>query len=391
MRLLTRLSLIFIVAVFAIGCSSVSNNPLAPDGTRDAEPAQQANAHHLWGLWQFMINPELATVEFAPVRAAELHINAVTFLEPPANVNISIEGPPEFAGGNVTLNIGITHPFTGLDKFTGFDVKGILIGHGSIQVHDIPALFFADDTQLRLLNPDGHTRWWNPEEFPGGTVDHQGYKDGLLGAPDSVAEFTGTLNPYKYYCDFLGAEDDLATLPVDNRGYFSAGAKNVRQFVIDFTPSGLVFNYAVDANWLPPSGPVVPDDFPPGANQPEPYRIELTEITNTLVYNTTSQEASGQFVIDVDIYDWNGAGQDIACAYSTNGELSGICSFFPSGGGEGYSTYQIDTGPGVMTSADDILLWIAVECQDPMNYNGFLPWEVQGTYFPYIVTVAEES
>ncbi len=44
-----------------------------------------------------------------------------------------------------------------------------------------------------------------------------------------------------------------------------------------------------------------------------------------------------------------------------------------------------------MTSADDILLWIAVECQSPMSYNDFLPWEPQGTYFPYIVTVAEES
>ena len=390
MSFTTKLALLFMITIFAFGCSSITNNPVTPTDTRDSEPAHQADTHQQWGLWQFAINPELGTVEFAPLREADLHINAVTFLEPPANVNISIEGAPQFSGGNVTVNIGITHPFTGLNKFTGFDVKGILIGHGSLSVHDLPAMVFADETQLRLLNPDGHTRWWNPEEFPAGAADHQGYKDGLLGAPDSVADFTGTLNPYKYFCDFLGPEDDLATLPVDNRGYFSAGAKNVRQYVIDYTPSGLVFNYAVDANWLP-GGPVVPDDFPPGANQPEPYRCEITEVTNTLVYNTTSLEASGQLILDVDLYDWNGAGQDIACGYSTNGELFGVCSFFPSGGGEGYSTYQVETGPSEMNSADDVILWVAIECQDQLGYNDYLPWEVQGTYIPYIVSVAEES
>lgn len=396
MHLLSRISLLFFIALIAIGCSSATHDPVVPSSARDASPTHSANTHQLWGLWQFSIDPEFERIEYVPIRAAELHINALAFLEPPANVNLSIVGPPLFSGGNITVNIGLTHPLTGMVQFTGFDVKGILIGNGSHSIHDVPGLVFAGEDDIRLVNYDGFTRWWNPVEFPLGPIDHQGYRDGLLGTPDSTAHFTGTLNPYKYYCDFLDATEDIATLPVDNRGYFSAGQTNVREFVIDFTPSGLVFNYAVDASWkaptVPPPATQVPDDFPTGANQPEPYRIELQEILNTLTYNITTLEASGALTIEVDVYDWNGAGEDIACGYAANGELFGVCNFFPIGGGEGYSTYQIDTGPTAeMTSADDVLLWIAAECQTPYEYNGFLPWEVQGSYWPILVSVQEES
>ena len=60
----------------------------------------------------------------------------------------------------------------------------------------------AGDGDMRLLNPDGYSRWWNPAEFPNnGTIF--GYNDGLLGAPDSYADYNNTLNGYKYFCDDL--------------------------------------------------------------------------------------------------------------------------------------------------------------------------------------------
>jgi hypothetical protein len=389
-----RVFLGVLVLSLVIGCSYNYGDITGLSSGKDYRENQPAS-HQLWGLWQFEIDPLDVNVGVATLRSGELHLNALSMLEPPPNENLTIEGKPEFSGGNVTVNIGLQHPAASV-LFTGFDVKGILIGHGSVPLADLPALTFASENEIRLLNPDGYTRWWNPQEFPyNPTVPHQGYIDGLLGAPDSAVDFTATLNPYKYYCDYLTPEMGLEELPVENRGYFSAGQKNVRQYIIDFTPSGLIFNYAVDASWLPPTVPPpetkVPDDFPLNANQPEPYRIAVHDVSNSLVYNTTSGEASGSLSFQVDIYDWVAANQDLACGYSTHGELSGVCSFFPVGGGEGYSTYQIDTGPENMTSADDILLWIAAECQTPSGYNGILPFETQGTFFPYIVTVQEES
>jgi hypothetical protein len=397
MYLSVRIFLVLSIAMLAISCSGVAHNPVEPADVRDsAMPTFQANDNHqLWGLWQFTINPELERLDIAPLRDAQLHINALAFLEPPANLNLSIQGPPQFSGGNITVNIALTHPLAGLVQFTGFDVKGILIGHGANSLHDVPAIIFGDETNIRLLNYDGYSRWWNPEEFPLGAINHQGYIDGLMGVPDSMADYTATLNPYKYYCDFLDATADIATLPVDNRGYFTAGTTNVREFVIDYTPSGLVFNYAVDASWqaptVPPPGTQVPDDFPFGANQAEPYRVVTHDMVNTLAYNITTHVASGALTIDVDVYDWIGAGSDIVCGYTAGGELFGACNFFPIGGGEGYSTYQIDTAPVAMDSADDILLWVAAECQEPYGYNNFIPWEVQGSYWPMTITVEEES
>ena len=387
--------LILIIIVFIIGCSGGTDiTALAPASGDFA--GHNAAPHQLWGLWQFSIDPVAERVEYAPLRSVELHLNALSLLEPPANVNLTIEGAPQFSGGNVTIDIGLHHPAEGQVALTGFDVKGILIGNGSIPLEELPQLIFAGESDIRLLNADGYTRWWNPAEFPyNAVVPHQGYVDGLLGVPDSTAHFTGTLNPYKYYCDDLTTDSDIDEIQVAHRGYFSAGKKNVRRYVIDYTPSGFVFNYAVDASWLPPAIPPpatqVPDDFPPGANQPEPYRVVVHEISNSLTYNITTSEASGSLSLEVDIYDWVGADKDVLCGYSTYGELMGTCNSWPVGGGEGFSTYQFDTAPQNMDSADDILLWVAAECQSPSGYNGKLPFETQGIYLPYIVTVKEES
>jgi hypothetical protein len=395
MTVIFRIFLVLIITLCIFGCSGETNDATVPPA-ETGYIGHNAAAHQLWGLWQFRIDPTAEQVECAQLRSGELHLNALSLLEPPANVNLTIEGVPQFSAGNVTIDIGLHHPADGQVALTGFDVKGILIGNGTIPIDDLPQLIFAGDSDIRLLNPDGYTRWWNPAEFPyNAAMPHQGYVDGLLGIPDSTAHFTGTLNPYKYYCDDLTAESDVDEIQVAHRGYFSAGKKNVRQYVIDFTPSGFVFNYAVDASWLPPTvqppATQVPDDFPPGANQPEPYRVIVHEISNSLTYNTTTSQASGSLSLEVDIYDWVGAGQDVLCGYATYGEVYGSCNSWPISGGEGYSTYQFDTAPQNMNSADDILLWVAAECQSPSGYNGKLPFEIQGTYFPYIVKVKEEN
>ncbi len=395
MRITTFL-FICMIAALIIGCSGAGEDVAVPGTAPVFENGQGDTGHQLWGLWQFAIDPATEEVEFVALRAGELHLNALHFLEPPANLNLTIEGPPKFSGGTITVDIGLRHPFLGLIQFTGFDVKGILIGHGSETIDGLPWARYAGENEIRLLNADGFTRWWNPTEFPPNPVQPiQGYIDGELGVPDTVADYSATLNGYKYYCDDLAdADAPMSDIGLDSRGMFSAGSKNVRRYVIDYTPSGLIFNYAIDASWKFPTGSPpwnAPDDFPPGANQDEAYRIEVHEIANTLGYEVSTGASSGELQHEIDVYDWFDADKNMVYTYAAENELNVGMGLIPIGGGEGYSTYLIDVLPDNLDSADDILLWIAVNCASSGGYGGLLPGEEQGSYFKLLVDVAEVS
>jgi len=384
-----------IAAIFIlmlIGCSGSGDIPSTPDAAVDDIPSRLDAMHQAWGLWQFEIDPVASSVDVMPIRSAELHLNALHFLEPPVNLYLTLESPPDFSGGVLTLDIGLRHPFLGLNQFTGFDAKGIIIGHGAEVIDELPSLIYAGENDIRLLNADGHIRWWNPSEFlPDPDHPVKGYKDGLLGAPDSLADFTATLNGYKYYCDDLVNPDDtLDVIDPEGRGVFSAGQKNVRTFVIDYATSGLIFNYAVDASWQFPLGGQpwqVPDDFPEDANQPEPYRIVVNEIGNTLAYDISTGVAAGELNLEINVYDWFHADENIIGAYSADSELTSATTSTPIGGGVGYSTYALDVTPDGLDSTDDVLLWIAAECSTPDGYGGILPGETQGMYFKYFVGI----
>ena len=69
--------------------------------------------------------------------------------------------------GKLTVDVGLTHPFPGLDQFTGHDVRGVFIAPGdTVSNYDTAITYTSStDNQPKLLNPDGYTRWWNPVEF----------------------------------------------------------------------------------------------------------------------------------------------------------------------------------------------------------------------------------
>jgi hypothetical protein len=273
--------------------------------------------------------------------------------------------------------------------FTGFDVCGILISNGSISGFDDPALVMAGDGDTRLLNPDGYSRWWNPAEFPVNDGTIFSYTDGLLGTPDSVAEYNSTLNAYKYFCDDLGADDPLDEIAIDSRGVFSAGNKNIRHYSIEIGGDGLVFNYAVDANWQFPQGTppyTVPDDFGPGANRPEAWNISVTELSNTLWNDGVA--SGGGLSLSIDVYDHFNAGMNIVHVESP-GNFDSVVSTTPTGGGEGYSTYEVDITDAT-PSYGSIDLLITIGCEKT-GYDGLLPGVVQAGYFTYSASVTDKT
>jgi hypothetical protein len=244
-----KLFTILIGILLLVSCSSGSSVSL-PDDPRDVV-SSGSNPHSLWGLWDVYYNMETNILEFVPVRATDFHMNVLPFLEPPAMVNLTLETDPIFDPvlNTVTVDVGLTHPFAGLNEFAGFDVKGIVISRADYP-GAVPAtsLKMPGPNRLRLLNADGYTRMWNPDEFP---YSHDTelfcYKDGLLGAPDSFGKYDAQINGFKYFCDGLAPGAAVTTMNHAMRGLFSPGAKNVRTYRLSM-PQGLIFQYAVDAS-----------------------------------------------------------------------------------------------------------------------------------------------
>jgi hypothetical protein len=380
------LTLVILIAGIIVGCSNVST--IDPVSSEMTAAISTESYHQLWGLWQFTADPEAGTLDVVPLRATEIHVNVLPFLEPPPFVNLSLESL-EFNGNIVDAGIGLRHPFLGLTEFTGFDVCGILITNGNVSGFSDTNLVMAGDTDTRLLNPDGLTRWWNPAEFPVNTGTMFGYNDGLLGAPDSLADYNCTLNGYKYFCDDLETDDPLSLIDVDGRGMFTPGQKNVRHFTIELGTEGLIFNYAVDACWEFPSGDmpwVAPDDFGENANRQEAYRIEVTEAENSL-YNDGDTNG-GDLGLSIDVYDWYNADLNTVIVESP-GNFGMQTTSVAMTGGLGYSTYEIDINDATPAEGSIDLL-ISIE-SDAVDYGGLLLGETVTAYFMHTVDVEGEA
>jgi hypothetical protein len=275
-------------------------------------------------------------------------------------------------GEKIDVDITFIHPFAGLDQFTGFDVSGIVIGSGNIGGFSDPDILVAGEGETRLVNPDGLTRWWNPREFPYNTdVPMWGYINGNKAIPDEVAHYTATLNGYKYFADGLGKDDPLTSLDLSKRGSFSPECSNTRHFTIELD-SGQVFNYAIDACWLPPDEKpvIIPDSFPSTANRDEPYLISTQVLENTLHYHDNGGNGGGKLRLAVHCYDWFDADQNMVLAESPN-VFDPASSSIPTGGDESYSTYEVELSHPQISSASPITVWVSA--QSGMDYDGLLP------------------
>ncbi|MFH1675642.1 MAG: hypothetical protein ABIC40_01370, partial [bacterium] len=139
--------------------------------TEGTDP-QTCGGRYLWGYFTGYIPATHDSIEFVPAREGDIHANVRKFLEdgPCYNCikvsNISVDP----VGNTLSCDISLTHPFPGLDRFTGFDVRAVVITNGSLYFpyfnRRVPCAGKGDFT---LINPDGYTHLWNPIEFPTGS------------------------------------------------------------------------------------------------------------------------------------------------------------------------------------------------------------------------------
>ncbi len=379
---------ILILLIVICGCSGSSGSDPVEPVTPSAEAA--SSGHNLWGLWQFIADPAAQSLDVVKLRDADMHLNALRFLEPPALVYLTLE-TLQFNGNLITADIGLRHPFLGLTEFTGFDVCGIFITNGSVSGFADSGLVMAGEGDTRLLNPDGYTRWWNSAEFPVNDGTIFSYNDGLLGTPDSIGDFNCTLNAYKYFTDDLDPGADYLSTNPSNRNLFSAGQKNVRTYEIELGNDGLVFNYAVDACWQFPAGAPpwnAPDDFAPAANRVEAWGLSVEEINNTLWYDDTSSSGGGSLSIDVYVYDHFNAALNTV-RIEAPGLFPSQESAMPGGGTSEYSVYTFDVSDVEPSFNGDALMLVTVE-SEAEGYQELLPGETTSAYFTHTVEVSDE-
>jgi len=304
-----------LVSILVLSVSCATDSPVAPPmlpAPRGSLAGPADNGRSLWGMWEVSVDLDGGTITAVPIRSVDLHFNVQPLLKegsPSSNLtfaNLLIDP----SSHRLQVDISLRHPFPNLKQVPGFDVRGILFTRGGELELVAADVTMTGADEPRLANADGYTRWWNPQEFPGPSL--LGYSDGPYGTPHAVGGYLINLAGYKYFADGLGALDTLDELDTDDRGVFQAGSTNTRRYLIDFGPAPsnwVIFNYAVDASWgkVPGYNPgdplVVPDDFPLTANCPEPYRIRVTESSNTFSA-TSASGTSGMVNLNIDVFDW---------------------------------------------------------------------------------------
>jgi len=305
--------------LLSIGCSGNGSTPVANDLTDGNHVMTHASGStSLWGLWDVIYNPETSSIDVIPLRTLDLTVNVTLFMQPPSSAShlLTIQIDPtasDFTSGFVVVDVSFKHPFPGLDTYTGFDVRGVCIGDGDITGTHDSDVTYAGPENLQVVNADGHTRWYNQDEFTTfGTI--LGFTLGKMGTP--TYDFTATLNGYKYFCDDLDNDENIAEFFNDSgcpnpRGYFTAGTQNTRRYELQFPVIGDVpqfdFQYAVVASWDQPDPDPPSDfntDFPLSANCLEAYAFSTVD-QSTLYYVDTGNWG-GDINFDIAVYDHQG-------------------------------------------------------------------------------------
>ena len=315
-----RTALLIFLVTFAlvIGCSGgggeAPTSPDLPDNELTSDVTHSgANDTYIWEIGEVILDTENLEVSVVPIRTIDFTCNITMFLQPPngnpSNLGVSFDiANCDFPNAYVDLDCTLTHPFPGT-QYWGFDVRVIVFGGGSTVGVQDATLRYPASTELRMVNADGYTRWWNRDEF-GPFNKLFGYTDGIM-APAFTTNFS-IVNGYKYF-----AEDVVGSVVPPNpgeatRGVFSADAVT-REMLLQFpqVPQPFKFKYSVSASWAGPASnpPSSVDDFGPDANQQEAYQIVVTQDSaSDAFYDPDTGDFGGDLILDVECWDWQAEG-----------------------------------------------------------------------------------
>ncbi len=255
-----------IAILFTVSCSGNVGDAITPETNGQGINADLSNDGQVClGIWQMTADASTGNVDVVQLRSADKILNLVgVMLQYSWDIFEIDMDNSTFDFDNLTAELAVilTNPLPDT-AMTAFDMRGICFGP-------------------KVVNADGLTIVTSPEYFEGVTY---GYQDVPGLAPDFFVNYGG-LAGYKYFCDNLGAEEDLAEFYSDPenvaaRGQLSNGSYCTRMYDIDWNGTGENFqicNFAIYANSAKPSGspPYSLDDFPiTTANSAEAFCISV--------------------------------------------------------------------------------------------------------------------
>jgi len=384
----------FVLLILIIAGCSGGNSPVSapvdqPLTTKLNHEAASDSFKTLWGFYDVTIDGSTGYVDVTPVRGLMFNANVTKFLQPPsAPINllaINLNPGSELQFGYLDLTVSIRHPFIGVDKFRGFDVRGIVMGEGSTSFDYDPSGIRFSEGDLELLNPDGFTRWWNPTEFTTYNTIF-GYTDGAFATPSF--DSTTTVNAYKYFSDSLESESPLETIDIDSRGTFGTDPGiNLRTYLLQFPtmPGGgpvYHFSYAIDASWALPSENFAPDypveAYPKEANAQEAWNVSVSDSESTAYYIDPDHKG-GTLDLAIEVYDWQArfgpstVADEVSAIWLESPVLNTPTDINPtaviSDGGPVSSVWNVEVSDLNLMSAGMFDLWVMVESSDPDNYG----------------------
>jgi hypothetical protein len=337
------------------------------DRASDVTPSDSGNRDVSWstpyrtfcpGYWEVVIIPETGQFECFQVREIYGCNNVLGFPEPPAMANLTIDFDTldiDPANQTISVDVILKHPFHD-PTFTGFDVRGVVFGP-------------------KVNNADGFTPVMALDRFSG---EPFGHIDGLLGVPNSYADYDGSLWGYKFFCDDLGKDDSIITFfsdsdNLENRAKFTNGTTLSRHYELDWYDvenEFFVFNYAVYANYDWPVGdpPIDLDDFTiTTANSQEAFCCDITELSNSLYYDEGT--GGGSISLKLEIWDWQKNIRDVTIESLDETTIPETTEYEAAGpGGTEYSyIYEFIDISGHPQSEGDIDILITVT--DPMTFG----------------------
>jgi len=289
---------ILMLLLVVYGCSSNGvKNPVTAGnfepGKLDATPqiTTENNNRYMIGYWDVFIPDDHSSIELFPLRTTDMHFNAVRWLEEtPCSTCLTVENIMIMPSGLLSAGFRLQHPFPGLDRFNGFDVRGIFISGGNytFPYSEQTISWFSDD-HPRMVNYDGYTDLFNPTDFPEDLPVPPCLKY-VPGNRSTGGDLSATLNPFVAYQTW------------EPRRMFVAGAAETHQILLDLPDGPIWFGYAVDVSWHPVEGELIDpiEDFPPEANSLEPYSIQVE--VGKGIWNGLGGESE----ISIIVHDWQG-------------------------------------------------------------------------------------
>jgi len=369
-RLNFRLYTLAVIIILAVtGCSG-GESPGSPsiDNSFDTKDQSLASEdRYIWTAGVIRLSDNLSDCEVIPLRNSTDHWNILKFLEQgPCTACFSIKSVTPTPKGTLQVEVEIIHPFSTMN-LTGFDVRGILMTQGTRNFPLAGLTMAARPFELELVNADGYTTLYNPTTAGSGPGGLQGYIQGrLAGFPWPNT----TLNGFKRHV----TDNEWNT-----RNAFYPSTVNTQIYEVHKPPGSFLIGYAVDASWVKASVDTVIDpmtDFPPEANCPEPWKIEVKETPTG--FGLTSD--GGETVLTIDVYDYQGKFShyipQLECPELFNGQL--FASY--KSPGDGYASFEVTVTNAKLAPDGIYKCLISVEDLDNENkpdYMNLTAYKVQ--------------